>query len=79
LPPLQRRVVVAYYGVDGQGGCSTGALGRRWGCSRQAIHQHLQRALVHLRHPAFSAELRALLGRNRRPDYQAALRPRRRP
>jgi RNA polymerase sigma factor (sigma-70 family) len=79
LPPLQGRVVRAYYGLDGQGGCSTGALGRRWGCSRQAIHQHLQRAQVHLRHPAFSAPLRALLGRNRRADYLTALRPRRQP
>jgi len=50
-----------------------------WGCSRQAIHQHLQRARVQLRHPAFSADLRALLERNRRADYLAALRPRRQP
>lgn len=79
LPLVQRRVVVAYYGLDGQGGCSTGELGRRWGCSRQAIHYHLQRARAHLRHPAFSAALRVLLDRQRRADYLAALRPRRRP
>jgi RNA polymerase sigma factor (sigma-70 family) len=79
LPRVQRRVVQAYYGLDGQGGCSTGELGRRWGCSRQAIHYHLQRARAHLRHPAFSAALRSLLDRQRRADYLAALRPRRRP
>jgi len=79
LPPRQRRIVRAYYGLDGQGGCSTGELGRRWGCSRQAIHYHLQRARVQLRHPAFSAALRALRDRNRRTDYLAALRPRRQP
>jgi RNA polymerase sigma factor (sigma-70 family) len=79
LPLVQRRLVHAYYGLDGQGGCSTGELGRQWGCSRQAIHYHLQRARVQLRHPAFSAALRALLDRNRRADYLAALRPRRQP
>jgi RNA polymerase sigma factor (sigma-70 family) len=79
LPAQQRRVVCAYYGLDGQGGRSTGELGRLWGCSRQAIHYHLRRARVHLRHPAFSAALRVLLDRNRRADYLAALRPRRRP
>lgn len=79
LPPQQRRIVRAYYGLDGQGGRSMGELGRLWGCSRQAIHYHLQRARVHLRHPAFSAALRVLLDRQRRADYLAALRPRRRP
>jgi RNA polymerase sigma factor (sigma-70 family) len=79
LPVPQRRVVRAYYGLDGQGGRSTGELGRWWGCSRQAIYYHLRRARAHLRHPAFSAALRALLDRNRRADYLAALRPRRRP
>ncbi len=78
LPPRQRRVVEAYYGLDGQGGCSIGELGRRWGCSRQAVHQHLQRAHLQLRHPAFSAALRILLDRNSRADYLAARRPRRR-
>jgi len=79
LPAAQRCVVCAYYGLDGQGGRSTGELGRRWGCSRQAIHYHLRRARAHLRHPAFSAALRAVLGHNQRADYLAALRPRRRP
>jgi RNA polymerase sigma factor (sigma-70 family) len=79
LPAQQQRVVCAYYGLDGQGGCSTGELGQQWGCSRQAIHYHLRRARAHLRHPAFSAALRALLDRNRRADYLAALRPRRQP
>jgi RNA polymerase sigma factor (sigma-70 family) len=79
LPPRQGGIVRAYYGLDGQGGRSTGELGRLWGCSRQAIHYHLQRARAQLRHPAFSATLRALLDRNRRTDYLAALRPRRQP
>jgi hypothetical protein len=53
-------------------------LGQQLGCTRQGVHYHLGRALLHLRHPAFSAALRALVGRNRRPDYLQALQPGRR-
>jgi len=78
LPLKQRWVVSRYYGLDGWGGCTLAQLGQQLGCSRQAVHYHLQRALLRLRHPAFSASLRALLGRNRREDYLAAVRPVRR-
>ena len=74
LPTLQRWVVCTYYGLDGQGGCTLAELGRRRGCSRQAIHYHLHKALVALRHPAFSALLRALLDHNSRAAYRDALR-----
>jgi RNA polymerase sigma factor (sigma-70 family) len=74
LPPLQSWVVCTYYGLDGRGGCTLAELGRRRGCSRQAIHAHLRKALIALRHPAFSARLRALLDRNSRAAYRAALR-----
>lgn len=74
LPALQRRIVCAYYGLDGQGGCTLAELGRRRSCSRQAIHYHLCKALIALRHPTFSALLRALLDRNSRADYRDALR-----
>ena len=74
LPDLQRRIVCAYYGLDGRGGCTLAELGRRRGCSRQAVHYHLRKALIALRHPAFSALLRALLRRNSRAAYQSALR-----
>ena len=73
LPPLQRWVVCTYYGLDGWGGCTLAQLGGRLGCSRQAVHYHLRQALLRLRHPAFSALLRALLERNRRVDYRQAL------
>jgi RNA polymerase sigma factor (sigma-70 family) len=73
LTPMQRWVVCTYYGLDGWGGCTLAQLGRRLGCSRQAVHYHLRQALLRLRHPAFSAQLRALLGRNRRVDYWQAL------
>jgi RNA polymerase sigma factor (sigma-70 family) len=75
LPAKQRWVVYAYYGLDGEGGCTLAQLGVQLGCSRQAVHYHLQRALLQLRHPAFSARLRALLERNRRADYLQALHP----
>lgn len=77
LPPRQREIVQTYYGLAGQLPHTLAQVGQQRGCSRQAIHQQLQRALVHLRHPAYSATLRALLGRNRRSDYLQALRPRR--
>lgn len=76
LPALQRWIVCTYYGLDGRGGCPLAELGRRRGCSRQAIHYHLRKALTALRHPALSARLRALLDRNSRADYRAALRGR---
>lgn len=78
LSPTQRWVVRAYYGLDGQGEHTLAQLGSQLGCTRQAAHYHLRKALLHLRHPAFSATLRALLGRNRRQDYLRALRPIRR-
>lgn len=78
LPDKQRWVVSCYYGLDGWGGCTLAQLGQRLGCSRQAVHYHLRQALMRLRHPAFSAILRALLGLNRRENYLEALRPARR-
>ncbi len=78
LPVKQRWIVSRYYGLDGRGGSTLAKLGQGLGCSRQAVHYHLQRALVRLRHPAFSAILRVLLSRNRRKDYREALRPTRR-
>ena len=78
LPTKQRWVVCTYYGLDGWGGCTLAQLGGRLGCSRLAVHYHLRKALLRLRHPAFSSLLRALLGRNRRVDYLQALRAERR-
>jgi RNA polymerase sigma factor (sigma-70 family) len=78
LPAKQRWVVRAYFGLDGGGGRTQAQLAAQLGCSRQAVSYHLSRALLYLRHPACSAALRALLGRNRRQDYLQALRPGRR-
>jgi len=78
LPNRQRWLVCARYGLDGQGARSLAQLGDQLGCTRQAIQYHLRRALLRLRHPAFNAHLRALVGRNRREDYLRVLRPERR-
>ena len=78
LPRKQRRIVWAYYGLDGQDRQTQRQLGDELGCTRQAIHYHLRCALQRLRHPAFSASLRALLDLNRRQDYLQVLQPERR-
>jgi RNA polymerase sigma factor (sigma-70 family) len=80
LPNLQRWIVCSYYGLEGQVAHTQAQLAAELGCTPQAVSYHLRRALLRLRHPAFSAALRVLLGRNRRRDYLQALRPdRRRP
>lgn len=78
LPARQCQVIRAYYGLDGQGARTLTQVGCELGCSRHGATYHLHRALVRLRHPAFSAALRTLLGRNRRQDYLQALQPGRR-
>jgi RNA polymerase sigma factor (sigma-70 family) len=78
LPAKQRWIVRAYFGLDGRGGHTQAQLAAQLGCTCQAVSYQLGRALLYLRHPVFSAALRALLGRNRRQDYLQALRPTRR-
>lgn len=78
LPEKERWLVARYYGLDGGGGSTQAALGAQLGCTRQAIGYHLRKATQRLRHPAWSALLRAWLAYNERQDYGAALRPARR-
>ena len=75
LPTRQRRIIQAYYGLEDQGPQTLAEMGRQLNCSRQAVSYHHHRALERLRHPAFSACLRELLGRNRREDYLQVLQP----
>lgn len=77
LPVKQRQIVRAYYGLDGYTPHTLVQLGEHWGCTKQAVQYHLRCALHRLRHPAFSAPLRALLDLNRRQDYLQALGPER--
>jgi RNA polymerase sigma factor (sigma-70 family) len=78
LPEKERWLVARYYGLDGRGGTTQAVLGAQLGCTRQAIGYHLRKATLRLRHPAWSALLRAWLAYNQRQDYWTALRPPRR-
>lgn len=78
LPVREAWVVQHYYGLGGQARRTQRALAAQRGVTYQAIQHHLYAALRRLRHPAWSGHLRALLEYNRRADYWAALRPRRR-
>jgi RNA polymerase sigma factor (sigma-70 family) len=75
LPHKERWVVARYYGLDGRGGRTQRTLGEKLGCTQQAISYHVRKAVRRLRHPGWSARLRALLGYQRRADYRAAVRP----
>jgi len=72
LPPKLREVVVAYYGLNGEPPLSLRKLGHLFGLSHEAIRQRLLSALVWLRHPAHSQELRQLLDRNSVDEYRRA-------
>ncbi len=75
LPEKERWIVARYYGLDGRGGCTQRMLGQVLGCTRQSVGYHLYKALRRLRHPGWSARLRALLGYNDRAAYRAAVAP----
>jgi RNA polymerase sigma factor (sigma-70 family) len=73
LPDPLRAVIVWVYGLDGQPPRSMAALGREWGLTRERIRQLRNEALVLLRLPAYSAELRDLCDQNSRDAYRQAL------
>jgi len=74
LPKQLRAVVVWVYGLDGQPPRTMAALGREWGLTRERIRQLRNDALVLLRLPAYSAELRDLCEQASRAAYRWALR-----
>jgi RNA polymerase sigma factor (sigma-70 family) len=73
LPPRLQQVVVAHYGLAVPPPQSFAALGRRWGVSRQRVHQLHRAALLALAHPTRSLPLRRLVDHHGRSDYQQAL------
>lgn len=75
LPHRQRWVIRRYYALDGQGGGTLEQLGRQRGCSYQAIHAHLCRALDQLRLRVKDSDM-ALLWQGR-PSRQQLLAARR--
>jgi RNA polymerase sigma factor (sigma-70 family) len=73
LPCRLRAVILRVYGLDDQPACTMAALGRQWGVTRERIRQLRNDALVLLRLPAFSAEVRDLCDQSSREAYRDCL------
>jgi RNA polymerase sigma factor (sigma-70 family) len=71
LPERLRIVVVARYGLTGQGRAFYPRIGRLLGVSHERARQLHTEALLWLRHPAHSQQVRSLLGRHTLADYEA--------
>lgn len=72
LPRRLRRIIVAYYGLQGQEPQSLRAIGQQLGLTGERVRQLRNAALVWLRQPAHSQELRSLLARHNQPQYELA-------
>jgi RNA polymerase sigma factor (sigma-70 family) len=71
LPPRLRIVILARYGLRGEGQATWPQIGVCLGYSRERARQWHTEALVWLRHPAHSQQLRSLLGRHSLAGYEA--------
>jgi RNA polymerase sigma factor (sigma-70 family) len=72
LPEWLRGVIVAYYGLEGQSSQVYREIGAQLGVTKQRVQQLHVEALVWLRHPAHSQELRSLLQRHSQREYEWA-------
>jgi len=72
LPERLRKVMDAYYGLAGQRPLVLREIGAQMGVTRQRVQQLKAEALVWLRHPAHSQELRMLLRRHSQQEYEWA-------
>lgn len=72
LPERLRFVIVAYYGLDGSPRRVFREIGAQLGLCKQRVQQLHVEALVWLRHPAHSQELRSLLKRHSQREYEWA-------
>ena len=72
LPERQAQVIQMHYGLDGYVAHSQAEIAKRLGVSRQWISQVEIAALVWLRQPAHSQELRSLLARHDLAQYELA-------
>lgn len=70
LPGRQREVMLAACGWDGQAARDLTQTGRQWGVTRQAAAYWYHKALVSLRLPGVSGQLRQLWGQDSRADYR---------
>jgi RNA polymerase sigma factor (sigma-70 family) len=73
LPERLRQVIVARYGLGGQGQRELKAVGAELGLCAERVRQLQQEGLAWLRHPAHSVRLRQMLGQNSTADYRQAL------
>jgi RNA polymerase sigma factor (sigma-70 family) len=71
LPPRLQQILHAYYGLDGDAPANFAQIGRTLGLSEERVRQLHQEALIWLRQPAHSQQLRSLLRRHTLADYQA--------
>jgi RNA polymerase sigma factor (sigma-70 family) len=72
LPDHLRTIIVAHYGLGDEPPASFACIGARLGLSKQRIHQLHRAALIWLRQPAHSQQLRSLLERHTLADYDQA-------
>jgi RNA polymerase nonessential primary-like sigma factor len=72
LPEPLREVLVVYYGLDGETPCTLAALGSRYGVTGERVRVWRNEALLQLRMPLYSAQLRELCGQDSRQAYAHA-------
>ena len=72
LPARMRAVVEARYGLAGEEPATYAQIGKQLGISHEMARQLEQQALIWLRQPAHSQELRELLGRHSQGEYEWA-------
>ena len=71
LPERLRVVILARYGLTGQPGAFYSQIGASLGLSGERVRQLHTEALIWLRQPAHSQQLRSLLGRHTLAEYEA--------
>jgi RNA polymerase sigma factor (sigma-70 family) len=70
LPERQAEVIRRHYGLEGQARQTLAEIGDEWGVSRQRVYQIEEAALMSLRQPGNSQELRSLLERHSQVEYE---------
>jgi RNA polymerase sigma factor (sigma-70 family) len=71
LPARLQRVVNSRYGWEGQEPATFRQIGEQLGVTKQRAHQLHEEALMRLRQPSLSYQLRSLLDKQSPADYQA--------
>ena len=70
LPPRLAGIMTALYGLDGQPAQTLRSAGIQYGLSKERIRQLRNDALLQLRLPAYSGQLRQLCGESDRGSYR---------